>query len=467
MNRRAEKPPGLTMEWAFAGLIVLSIAYTTWHLFTWKYLPPPFFYEPDDIYGDWFNTAFWARNPGSFDTWTTLYPPLSFVLLRFLGIDSCYIDGKAFETSPGLAARSCDWLGVTAIWGFWALSVVLVFLALRRIDRRTAIPRTICVGLGWPFLNAIERGNLVLIAFPCFVLATMPLLKSARLRWLFAAMSINLKVYLVAPFLVQLVRRRWRWVEGVLLATILVYCVSFAMLGRGTPIEIVTNLSAWSNIIITNPLDFWPATTYQALYSLMESDTVSFPILLMLGSRETHAVQVAITILLAFTQIMLVAAIAATYLRPESITRYRLFALGLLLALITSEAGGYTPAFFMLLVMTEKWEGAGVKFAIVACYVMAISFDWPVTGIAEVVRDSYFEDATVIAQMNVTVWPLLRPLVIQLIAIALACATIRQIWLDVQTDGWAQRWRYRRDVPLLPWVRAPVPPSAARPAAHG
>src|SRR5688572_9361091 len=143
-----------------------SVVHTVWFAWAFGYLPPPYFYEPSDIYADWFNTAYWARTDGMFDVWTTLYPPLSFVLLQIFGIDRCYPRSRAFEGSPGLVIRDCDWLGIVSIWSFWAISVVLVFLALRKFDRGRAIPRTICVGFGWPLLNAIERGNLVLIAFP-------------------------------------------------------------------------------------------------------------------------------------------------------------------------------------------------------------------------------------------------------------------------------------------------------------
>ena len=458
MKLREAFRSGLAFEWIFAALIVASIVRTIWFTWTYGYLPPPYFYEPSDVYGDWFNTAYWARTDGMFDVWTTLYPPLSFVLLQFLGIDRCYPRSRAFDMSAGLIIRDCDWLGIVSIWSFWALSVVLVFLAMRKFDRSRAIPRTICVGFGWPLLNAIERGNLVLIAFPFFLLATMPLLKSARLRWLFAGMAINLKVYLIAPFVAQLFKRRWRWVEGVLLATIFTYLVSYTWLGHGTPAEIFRNLSSWSTLKIVNPLDFWPATTYQGLYSLLDSNAQVFPTLLILGSRMIEWGQLTITLILRATQAIVLAAMAASWLRPEVVSRYRLFTLGVLLALISTEAGGYSPCYFMALVMTERWKGPGAIFAICACYLLALSYDIRLSSMATVVRDSYIAGARVVIDMNLTLWPFVRPLLIQLIAIALSCATLRAVWLDVRHQGWAERWRFRRDVPFLPWVRRPSSP---------
>lgn len=455
---RQRPSPWLAAEWVFAGLIILSVVRAGWFATQFGYLPPPFFYEPSDTYADWFNTAFWARDGGAYDVWTTLYPPLSFVLIRPLTLDSCYPRTRAWDPSAGLAPRECDWLGIASIWGFWLIAVVILYLAFRKFDRSTAIPRTICVGLGWPLLNAIERGNLLLIAFPFFLLAIMPLVRSAKWRWVFAGLSINLKVYLIAPFLAQLIMRRWRWVEGVLLATIIIYLASFALLGQGNPVEIVRNLTAWSDIKITNPLDFWPATTYAALYSLMESESATFPAVMVIGTKYIEIIQSSITILLRSTQAILLLAMIATWLRPEAVTRYRIYLLGLLFALITSEAGGYTPALFMALIMVERAEGFGRRLSILLCYIMAISFDWIIQGIAEVQRDSYLSGQYVSIDMGLTVWPFLRPLVIQIIAIAMACTTIRQVWHDVQVQGWATRPRYWQDDPILPLVLRPERP---------
>ncbi|WP_341712396.1 hypothetical protein [Erythrobacter sp.] len=460
MSEAKLRNEGLAIEWVLACLVLLSLAHATWFLFTFKYLPPPFFYEPSDVHADWFNTAFWSHNPnGAFDTWTTLYPPLSFVILRFLSVGKCYPRTREFEPSPGLAARDCDWIGHVGIWGFWILGVALLFVALRKIDRSRAIPRTICVGLGWPILNGIERGNLILIAFPFFLLAVMPIFKSARLRWIAAGFAINLKVYLIAPFMAQLIMRRWRWVEGTLLATIVIYLLSYAMLGAGTLSEIFVNLSSWTENRIENPLDFWPATTYQGLTSLMKNNAQIFPTLLILGSREVSTIPIVIEILLRLTQGSLFVAMAASWLRPEAITRYRIYILGLLFALITTEGGGYTPIFWMAMVMCEPWRGIGPKIAIVSSYLLACSYDIPITNLATLVRYTYYFDTEVIVEMDLTVWPLLRPLLIQLIAIALSFSTIHSVWGDIRRQGWAERWRFRADAALLPWIRSPKNPA--------
>lgn len=455
---RAAFRSGLGFEWLFVVLIAASVIHAAWYLFTYYHLPPPFFWEPGDVYADWFNVAYWARNKGTYDVWTALYPPLTFVLIRIVGIDRCYPRTRAVEPSPGLVARDCDWVGLASIWVLWIICIVLVYLAFRKNDKRTAIPRTICIGLGWPLLDGVERGNPILMALPCFLLATMPLVKSAKWRWFFAGMSINLKIYLIAPFVAQLFKRRWRWVEGVIISVILIYAVTFGILQRGSPIEVFHDVTDWANEGLSNPLDFWPATTYHALSQLLDSEDGFFPALLYLGSRNIELIQAGITIFLRMTQAALLGAMAAVWLRPEAVSRYRLFALGTLLALVTSESGGYTPVYFTALILLERWKGFGRIFSICGCYLLAISFDIRITPIGQFQRDTYYHDASILVDFYLTVWPFLRPAVIQAIAIALSCTTLREVWQDVRLQGWAQRWRFRGDAPILPGVLRPTPP---------
>lgn len=452
---------GLAIEWSFAFITLASLVYCTIFLFQNHYLPSPFFYEPNDIYADWFNTAYWARDSGTYDVWQTLYPPLSFVFIRLVGVESCYLRNRGFDPSVGYPARECDWLGLSSIWLLLLLNIVLTYLVLRKVDKSTAIPRTICLGLGWPMLDGVERGNLVLVAFPCLVLAAAPLLRSARLKWLFAGLAINFKVYLVAAFVPLLLKRRWLFVECCLIATLIVYVISYAALGRGTPIEIFQNLRSWGAQSTVSPLDMWPATTYNALYSLLDGDV--FPVMLLLGSKNIENIQLFIQVVLRTTQGMILLAAVATWMRPEAVSTSRAVLLGLMLALITSEAGGYTPTYFTLFIFMERWRGFGLKLAIFGCYLMAPSLDIPIDQVAPVVRDTYFGRSTTVVSFYVTAWPFVRPLVIQIIAIAIAATTIHDVWKDIGQQGWAERWRFRNDAPLLPWVQRPTPPSVGNP----
>lgn len=72
------------VEAILSAVILGVLVYCATFAYVYNYLPQPFFYEPADTFADWFNTSYWARNLGTYDTWATLYPPLSFVFLRSL-----------------------------------------------------------------------------------------------------------------------------------------------------------------------------------------------------------------------------------------------------------------------------------------------------------------------------------------------------------------------------------------------
>ena len=415
---------GAWLEPAMAAGIVAGIVYCAWHLFTFFYLPAPFFYEPTDTYADWFNPAFWSRNEGAYDVWQSVYPPLSFVFLRVVGLSQCYPQRGEFDASAGLAARDCDWLGLAAIWMLLAIDIALCWLTFRRIDRKTALPRTICVGLGMPMLDAVERGNLMLVSIACMMIAYGPLVKHARLRWIAAGLAVNFKVYLVATVLPLLLKRRWRWVESALIATVLIYLFSYALLGHGTPAEIIANIRAFSNLQAANILDAWYTTTYQTLASLLDSDT--YPLIMIIGSRNVEILEVLLPGLLHGTQALIALAAISAWLRPESVPLFRVVNLGLMMALITSEPGPYAQAYFMYFVMMERWSGFGRCWAIFACYLLALPLDIHLQQLPEVARDSYFGDTTVLVNFYINLGTFLRPLLVMSVAWGISLVTVRR-----------------------------------------
>ncbi len=455
-------PPGVLIEWLMAAIIVAMVIYTAIFLYIHSYLPQPFFYEPNDTYADWFNTAYWARDPGTYDLWTSLYPPLSFVFLRIFTLDSCYLQGRAFDASVGYSARDCDWLGLGTIWVVWLLDVVLIYFTFRKIDRATAIPRTICLGLGWPMLDGLERGNLVLVSFTCLILAFGPLIRSAKLKWLFAGLAVNFKVYLISGIVAQLLKRKWLWLEGALIFTIVIYLITFAILGRGSPAEIYRNIHDWSLISTASPLDLWFATSFSGLISLLEGPDVTMEF--VLGSRTLDFLQLVLPALVHLVQAFILIAAASVWLRPEVVPSSRAVNLAIMLALITQESGGYSPVYFVLFVLMEPWRGGGRKVAIFLCYLLAISADISIGDGPTLARDAYFRNTSVIIDTQITIMPFIRPLAILIIASAVAFTTIHDVWRDIRLQGWSARWRYRRDLPLLPWVCPPDRPVVSTPA---
>lgn len=441
---------GYWLEYTMGLGVAVLLVRALWLLYTDGQLPAPFFYEPSDTFMDWFNTAYWAHDTGVYDSWRTIYPPLSFVVIRFLGKASCYAGAE------GLAARDCDWIGLVAIHAIFVLNIVLVAWSFFKIDRRTAVPRAFALSTGMPMMFALERGNILLLCFTAMLLGYGPLLRSSRLRWVFAGAAVNFKVYLIAPLVAQILKRRWLWVEGALVTTIVIYLLSYGILGAGTPGEIVDNITDYSaGFVAAQVLDIWYSVTYQPLISLLQGD--AFPTTNILGSDVVEWGLFIVPLFIRLGQFSVIVAAVATWMRPEVVPAYRVAFLGTVLALITSEAGGYTEAIVILFVFMEPWRGIGRPLAIVCCYILCLPGDISIGYVPPVIRDSFLAGHSIEAQFSIGLGIFLRPGLMILIAVALSATTVRDVWVDIRTQGWRSRWRYRRDWPMLPGIQRPRP----------
>uniref|UniRef100_UPI0025E6740D glycosyltransferase 87 family protein n=1 Tax=Novosphingobium sp. Chol11 TaxID=1385763 RepID=UPI0025E6740D len=432
--------------------IIASIGYTIWFLLKYHYLPQPFFYEPSGTWMDWYSLTQWGQHKGAYDTAQSIYPPLSFVLLKLFAIPHCY------DLTYSEEVRPCDWVGGLVLTLMWLVNFPLTYFSFRKIDRATALPRAFALAFGFPMLFAFERGNLLLFCYACVVLAYGPLLKSARLRWLFAGIAVNFKVYLVAALLAPLLRRRWLAVEGAVICTVLVYLVTWYILGEGSPAQLIRNLGNYSGGFgAAALLDLWFPSSYIPVRLLLDG---SFPVYVIMGSQEAAMIYIGITVFMRFVQALIVLAAVAAWFRPEVVPPHRLVYLAISLALSASEAGGYTQVLLILFVFMETWRGIARPIAIVIAYVLCISFDITFSAAPPLVRDSFLGNTYVIAEYGFGLMSLLRPGMMLTMAALLSGVTIAAVWADIRQQGWRGRWRYRRDLPLLPGVLRPAPIAA-------
>jgi len=441
----------LIIEYGFAAAVFAAIIYSLWFLSQFGYLPQPFFYDYGDTWMDWFNPAYWSHQPGAYDAYMTIYPPLSYAILKFITWGPCYVNAE------GGWSRDCDVYGAISLHLIWVACVVLTGLTLRKVDRRTWLPRSFALGFGLPMLWGLDRGNLVMLAYICVLLAYGPLLRSARLRWLFAGMAINLKIYLIGTVFTQLLYRRWRWFEGTLVATLSVYLVSYMIFGSGSPAEIYHNILDYSNgLVIDNPLDLWMASSLHPLMALL--DSAQFPSTLYVGSRIAEFGSTALPIITLAAQGTILAAAAAVWWRPNIAPRHRLIALSIGIALMTTEVSGYTETLVILFVFMERFEGIGRRVAILLSYLVCIPADISIDRLPPMVKESFLGGRPVVAEYMVQLGPFIRPMLFIAIPVALALVSLRAFAADLRTDGWRPSWRFRNDARLLARPGAPISP---------
>ena len=424
-----DRPSGYWIECAFAVAVAVALAYSIWFLFQYGYLPQPFFYDYADTWMDWFNPAYWSHQPGAYDTYKTIYPPLSYVFLKFATWGPCYLGAE------GGWSRDCDIYGTLMLHLLWATAVILTGLTLRKTNRRVWLPRSFALGFGLPMLWGLDRGNLILLAYIFVMLAYGSLIRSARLRWLFAGLAVNLKVYLIGAVFAQLVHRRWRWFEGAMLTTVLVYIVSYIIFGSGSPIEIYHNIVDYSaGLVINNPLDLWMASSLHPLAALLSSE--QFPAILYVGSWQAEFWSAALPVITYAAQAIVLAAAAATWWRPQIAPRHRIVALSIGLALMTSEVSGYTETLVILFAFMEEFKGFGRRAAILLSYLVCIPADIPLDYLPPTVHDSFLGGRPVVVDYMIQVGPFIRPALFIAIPVSLALTTIYALWLQMKAEGW-------------------------------
>jgi hypothetical protein len=440
----------LNIEYFFAGLVMLGLVRSMYFLCIDGNLPYPFFYEINDTWMDWFNTSYWAHEGGAYDTWNTIYFPISFLIVKFLGVSSCYAHADISSV------RQCDWIGISALHLMFFANIFLISYTFLKIDRNTALPRSIALATGLPMLFALDRGNLIIITFSTVLLAYGPLLKSARWRWIAAALSINLKIYLAVPLFCQLLRRRWRWFEGAFIYSILIYLVSYAALGSGSPAAVYNNIRGLTEVQASGFLDAWYSNTYTALMNLLTTDAI--PIISLIGSDIVRFLELILPLCQRITQILVLLGLLFAWIRPESVAMSRMIALGISLVIITIEIQGYSQILLLLFVFMERWVGIGKIWALTMSYVLCLPFDVVLDRFGTHVRESFFAGHSIIFEFTLTLGPFIRPLILLSIVFALSCVTIREVWDDIQHQGWKFRWRYRKDAPIMVGYGAATPP---------
>lgn len=405
-----------SVEYLLALPIAAALVWTAWAFANTHYLPQPFSPDPGGTGTDWYSLTRWSREPGAYEIERTIYPPLSFVLMRVFTFPQCY--------TPGVPAdpRGCDGLGFAALVATWTIGGALTWLAFRKLDHRTATPRAFAMTFGLPMLYALERGNVVIFAYVCMLLGFGPLLGSARLRWVFAALAVNFKVYLIGAVVAPLLKRRWLAVAGMAVATVLIYLVTWAMLGEGSPAQIVRNVLHFSGASgAAAARNLWYPATYLPLAGLLADSLPG-------RTAEADALVLSAAVLTRAVQGIILAAAAAVWLRPETASQHRVVLLAVALALSASEAGGYTEMFLLMFVFMEPRRGPARTAALLIAYLLSIPFDITLGALPPEARSSWLAGIEVVPHYGVGVLSLLRPGLTIVMAALLAGSTLADAW---------------------------------------
>jgi len=439
--------PSWTIEFVLMLAMLAGFAHLVYTFQTRGFLPLPFVYDVTDTFMDWFNPAYFAYNGHAYDIYISIYAPLSFAILKVLGIASCY------ESHPK-DARFCDYVGIASILAFYALSVICAAIAFFRTDRSTALFRSIGFGIGLPLLYALERGNLIMIGFVFFIIFFGGLAKSRAGLATCAAMMINMKSYLLFPVLALALKREWRLLELCGIATIGLYLLSLAYYGSGTPIELMNNLQVWFNAMASV---VWDQISYSTTYRpFLQFDMHQYPVRDFVPQRIVDAVTIFIKAELLLSRLAALLCLALAWLYPKQVPLHRMAFFLLMQSFVSDNPGGYGQSLIVFLVFLEKWSNPRVGVAIIMAYLISIPTDILFAKALEIERTSWLAGRIVETVYGLTLGSLLRPFLILVMLWALVIDTMIDVHRAMKRERpqWAMRLR------PYPAVSAPTVPGA-------
>ncbi|MBW8753920.1 MAG: DUF2029 domain-containing protein, partial [Sphingomonadales bacterium] len=417
MTGRARLLP-LLPEVALSGAVLASLVWTWLTFRQFGFLPQPFVFDTNDTFMDWFNTAYWAHNRGAFEVWRSIYPPLSFVVLDVFALPGCYLSSPFY-------ARDCDWLARLTIYAFYCINVVVAWLAFRRTDGRTAPMRTLAFGLGLPLLFTLERANLILVAMPFFMIANSRIARSRFWQAISAAVAINFKPYLILVPLAHAMKRDWRKLELAGIATLALYLLTLALVGSGTPAQIVANTRDW---LTFQSGKFFDEVNYSTSYApMLLIKDLTLPVLEFVSSRTVDTIVFAGTLAIRICQAISLAALAVVWLQPKALPAHRISLLLLGLYLVTTSPGGYAQIFLLFLVMLEPWRRPGQVVALICAYLLCLVGDWQLSKIMQISVNSWLSGRGVSPVFGLTLGQFVRPGLIIVIQCVLALDSIVEV----------------------------------------
>lgn len=422
MPRKSCKQFGpLFVESTLLLCVLLGLGWTVLRFIIDGKLPQPFIFDINDTFMDWFNTSYWAHNLGSFSVWRTVYPPLSFVFLSMFGSDGCY-------STSGFDARNCDFTSIVAIFTAYFIGATLAWIAFRKRDRFSGNIRGAAFAFGLPLLFTLERGNLILVGFIFFVLAYGDIIKSRIFRAFSIAVTINFKPYLVITTFAYAIKRDWRRLELAAILTVILYFLTYSILGEGSPLELQRNISNW--VIFTNGA-IWEQVFYTTSYvPFLEFNTHRFPTRDFLGSQAVETIFTVIPIAINCSRLLIIFTLIGVWLQPRALSTLRVMTIFLAGSLMNQSPGGYAMVFLVFLVFLERFERPGPIIAIVSAYLLCIPADYVLSNVIELNGDAWLSGRSVMSSFGPSVGMFVRPGLIIMILWALAFDSLMLIWRE-------------------------------------
>lgn len=391
--------------------------YYLYYLMGNGYLPSPFVYDKSDTFMDLFNVSYWAYDDGRYTDWGSVYPPLSFIILKLVNF---VFAGGGFgdpmlmrDNSPSVIAAVClVYLAVPAIllktryWqDFSGIEKFLIYFAII---------------LSAPMLFTLERGNLIVL---CPILLGLALSKIGVARSVSIALLINIKPYFALFMIYYMARGNWKGFATCSVLSGLIFATSGLALDDHFLVFIanVFNFSQEEGIFSLREVMALPSSISAFSYVLKNPGGAMFASDLL----NPEGIAIIIYLIEAAKWGVLAGSLAVLFLRSTLMRDAEIFSL---LAVAISNlgvwVGGYTFILYIALIpvlikMRARWLYIGLLS------LMAVPLDIiPLADEFIEGRYSYLADAYVNIQWTLGLGSMVRPTANLIFLLLLSCEFI-------------------------------------------
>lgn len=402
-------------------LLLLQIMWAIWAIneaIIKGRLPQPFFYDHSDTLMDFFHTAYWAVNGNMYTEWSSVYPPLNFIICKSLILISGLLGEEITYPPDAYWVRDNGWILTCALFLIYFASAIATiksrsWQAFRYTDKLKIL---LIFVLSQPALFALERGNLIIVAPALYSLVLSQAAKKGGGGSFVLALLANIKPYFCALSICYLGARNVTALFRFILLAALIFGVT-GFFVDDDHFLIISNLALFgeSRDIFTN----------KSLLSLPSSLSVYADILLR-GSSETARIISNESIILAsflvkYIHISLLISVAALIaINPRRESQENLFSLSsILVCNLGALVGGYSQILYF---SSAPYLSRLRNGSLVFCFVIILFMPLDLIAIYEVeerVDFSWLSGQETYSSWCLTLGAVLRP-IINFILLALA-----------------------------------------------
>jgi len=191
-------------EIAFAVLLfeLINLTFYFFYFSRNHYLSPPFLMDANDTFMDFYNPLYWALNDGFYNVYKSIYPALSYFILKLFGIGIANVN---IYENPFAFRDAHPELALFLLVAYMAVILSVINLGeWRKINYINKFILFLACIFSVPILFAYERGNIIF-----FALLFLALYLNASKEWFrafYMGLLLNLKPYFIV-FLVQYINK--------------------------------------------------------------------------------------------------------------------------------------------------------------------------------------------------------------------------------------------------------------------